>query len=188
MASRPSKTRQQAGKKPAGLLRIEARYEAGQVVVEIADDGKGIDPRRLAEAAIQKGLITAEKSLGLSDADKLALVFLPGFSTARQVTEVSGRGVGMDVVKTNLDHLGGQVEILSEIGKGSTFRIKLPLTLAIIPSLIVSVENERFAIPQANIEELLRLRPEEVKNPHRDRRRFRSARFARPHAAAGALC
>jgi two-component system, chemotaxis family, sensor kinase CheA len=156
--------RLRAGKKPAGTVRIEARHEAGQVVVEIADDGKGLDPQRLVDAAIRKGLITAEKALGLSDQDKQALVFLPGLSTAQKVTDVSGRGVGMDVVKTNLDRLGGQVEIVSEMGKGSTFRIKLPLTLAIIPSLIVSVENERFAIPQANIEELLRLRPDEVKN------------------------
>lgn len=153
-----------AGKKRAGTVRIEARHEAGQVVVEIADDGKGIDPRRLVDAAIRKGLISAEKALGLSDQEKQALVFLPGFSTAKQVTDVSGRGVGMDVVKTNLDRLGGQVEILSEIGKGSTFRIKLPLTLAIIPSLIVSVDDERFAIPQANIEELLQLRAEDVKS------------------------
>jgi two-component system, chemotaxis family, sensor kinase CheA len=156
--------RLRAGKKPTGTVRIEARHEAGQVVVEIADDGKGLDPQRLVDAAIRKGLISAEKALGLSDQDKQALVFLPGLSTAQKVTDVSGRGVGMDVVKTNLDRLGGQVEIVSEIGKGSTFRIKLPLTLAIIPSLIVSVENERFAIPQANIEELLRLRPDEVKN------------------------
>jgi two-component system chemotaxis sensor kinase CheA len=156
--------RRAAGKRPEGRVRIDARHEAGQVVVEISDDGKGIDPQHLVDAAIRKGLITAEKALGLSDRDKQALVFLPGFSTARQVTEVSGRGVGMDVVKTNLDRLGGQVEILSEPGKGSTFRIKLPLTLAIIPSLIISVETERFAIPQANIEELLRVRPEELRN------------------------
>lgn len=150
------------GKNPVGLLRIEARHEAGQVVVEIADNGKGIDPQQVAAAAIAKGLISAEKVQGFSDRDKQALIFLPSLSTAHQVSEVSGRGVGMDVVKTNLDRLGGQIEILSEVGKGSLFRIKLPLTLAIIPSLIVSVENERFAIPQANIEELLRLRAEEV--------------------------
>jgi two-component system chemotaxis sensor kinase CheA len=156
--------RLRAGKKALGTVRIEARHEAGQVVLEISDDGKGLDPRRLADAAIRKGLISAEKALGLSDQDKQALVFLPGLSTAEKVTDVSGRGVGMDVVKTNLDRLGGQVEIISEIGKGSTFRIKLPLTLAIIPSLIISVENERFAIPQTNIEELLRVRPEDVKN------------------------
>ena len=151
-----------AGKHPVGLLRIEARHEAGQVVVEIADNGKGIDPQQVAAAAIAKGLISPEKAQGLSDRDKQALIFLPSLSTAGQVSDVSGRGVGMDVVKTNLDRLGGQIEILSEAGMGSLFRIKLPLTLAIIPSLIVSVENERFAIPQANIEELLRLRAEEV--------------------------
>ena len=151
-----------AGKKGAGTVRIEARHEAGQVIVEIADDGKGIDPNRVAEAAVRKGLITAEKIRGMSDRDKQALIFLPGLSTAQTVTDVSGRGVGMDVVKTNLDRLGGVVEIDSVLGKGSTFRIKLPLTLAIIPSLIVSVGDERFAIPQTNIEELLRLRPEEV--------------------------
>jgi len=156
--------RVRAGKKPAGHIRIEARHEAGMVVVEIADDGNGIDGEKVVNAAIRKGLITAEKTTGLSARDKQALIFLPGLSTAQKVTDVSGRGVGMDVVKTNLDRLGGQVEIVSEIGKGSTFRIKLPLTLAIIPSLIVSVENERFAIPQANIEELLRLRPEELKS------------------------
>ena len=154
--------RARAGKNPVGLLRIEARHEAGQVVVEIADNGKGIDPHRIAAAAIAQGLISAEKAQGLSERDQQALIFLPGLSTASQVSDVSGRGVGMDVVKTNLDRLGGQIEILSEPGRGSLFRIKLPLTLAIIPSLIVSVGNERFAIPQANIEELLRLRAEEV--------------------------
>ncbi|MBZ4194454.1 MAG: hybrid sensor histidine kinase/response regulator [Candidatus Contendobacter sp.] len=151
-----------AGKNPVGRLRIDARHEAGQVVVEIADDGRGIDPHQVAAAAIANGLISAEKIQGLTDRDKQALIFLPSLSTARQVSDVSGRGVGMDVVKTNLDRLGGQMEILSEVGKGSLFRIKLPLTLAIIPALIVSVETERFAIPQANIEELLRLRAEEV--------------------------
>ena len=153
-----------AGKKATGHVRIEARHEAGMIVVEIADDGKGIDPEKVVAAAIRKGLITAEKAQGLSVRDKQALIFLPGLSTVQAVSDISGRGVGMDVVKTNLDHLGGQVEIMSEIGKGSTFRIKLPLTLAIIPSLIVSVGEERFAIPQSNIEELLRLRPEELKN------------------------
>ncbi|MBK7141939.1 MAG: chemotaxis protein CheW [bacterium] len=153
-----------SGKKPTGIVRIEARHEAGQVVVEISDDGKGIDSERVADSAVKKGLITAEKVQGMSERDKQMLIFLPGLSTAAKVSDVSGRGVGMDVVKTNLDRLGGQVEILSTIGKGSTFRIKLPLTLAIIPSLIVSEREERFAIPQTNIEELLRLRADEVKN------------------------
>lgn len=155
--------RTRAGKKPMGHIRIEAFHEAGMVVVEIADDGRGIDGDKVGEAAVRKGLITAEKLAGLSERDKQALIFLPALSTAQQVSDVSGRGVGMDVVKTNLDRLGGLVEINSVVGKGSTFRIKLPLTLAIIPSLIVSLGKERFAIPQTNIEELLRLRPEELK-------------------------
>jgi two-component system, chemotaxis family, sensor kinase CheA len=158
----PSEERIRAGKKPYGTVRIKARHEAGQVVVEIADDGKGIDPNRVAESALRKGLITEEKLRSLSDRDKQALVFLPGLSTAQNVSDVSGRGVGMDVVKTNLDRLGGQVEITSEVGKGSSFRIKLPLTLAIIPSLIVSAGRDRFAIPQANVEELLRVLPGEA--------------------------
>jgi two-component system chemotaxis sensor kinase CheA len=152
-----------AGKRRTGTIRIDARHEAGQVVVEISDDGKGIDPRRIADSAVTKGLITAEKAAGLSDTDKVALIFLPGLSTSTKVSDISGRGVGMDVVKTNLDRLGGKVEISSEVGKGTTFRIKLPLTLAIIPSLILSVEGEQFAIPQINVEELLRVRAEEVK-------------------------
>ncbi len=155
--------RRRAGKKAQGTIRLEARHEAGQVVVEIADDGKGIDPHKISASALKKGLITQEKLQAMSDKDKVGLVFLPGLSTAETVTDVSGRGVGMDVVKTNLDRLGGKVEIESEPGKGTLFRIKLPLTLAIIPSLIVTVEGERFAIPQINVVELLHIRAELVK-------------------------
>ena len=152
-----------AGKGREGTITIDARHEAGQVVVEIADDGGGIDPERIARVALEKGLITPEKLQGLSSKDKTALIFLPGLSTNRQVSDISGRGVGMDVVKTNLDRLGGKVEIVSTVGKGTTFRIKLPLTLAIIPSLIVSVEGERFAIPQINVEEMRRVVPGQAK-------------------------
>ena len=155
--------RLRAGKKSTGTIRLEARHEAGQVVVEIADDGRGLDPQRIAASAVKKGLIGQEKLQGMSDKDKMALVFLPGLSTAEKVTDVSGRGVGMDVVKTNLDRLGGKVEIESEVGKGTLFRIKLPLTLAIIPSLIVTVQGDRFAIPQINVVELLRIRADQVK-------------------------
>ncbi len=151
------------GKKAAGAIRLEARHEAGQVVVEIADDGKGLDPQKIAAGALKKGLITEERIKGMSDKDKMALIFLPGLSTAETVTDVSGRGVGMDVVRNNLDRLGGKVEIESEVGKGSLFRIKLPLTLAIIPSLVVTVERERFAVPQINVVELLRIRADQVK-------------------------
>lgn len=155
--------RSKAGKDRSGTLRVEARHEAGQVVIEIADDGKGIDSQRVSQAALAKGLITAEQLKAMTLQDQLALILLPGLSTAEKVSDVSGRGVGMDVVKTNLDRLGGQVEINSTAGRGSLFRIKLPLTLTIIPALIVSAENERFAIPQINVEELLRIRAEETK-------------------------
>jgi two-component system, chemotaxis family, sensor kinase CheA len=155
--------RARQGKAREGVIRIEARHEAGLVVIEIADDGKGIDPARLADKALSKGQITREKLQGMSDKDKLALVFLPGLSTAEKVTEVSGRGVGMDVVKTNLDRIGGKVEIDSEVGKGTVFRIKLPLTLAIIPSLIIRAGGERYAIPQISVVELLRIPPGQLK-------------------------
>jgi two-component system chemotaxis sensor kinase CheA len=155
--------RVKAGKNRQAQVTIDARHEAGQVVVEIIDDGKGIDPDRIAKVALAKGLMTAEKLDAMSAKDKTALIFLPGLSTNTQVSDISGRGVGMDVVKTNLDRLGGKVEIISVLGKGTTFRIKLPLTLAIIPSLIVSVEGERFAIPQINVEEMRHVLPGQAK-------------------------
>lgn len=155
--------RMRAGKARQGMLSIDARHEAGQVVVEIVDDGKGIDPERIAKVALDKGLITAEKLATISAKDKIGLIFLPGLSTNTEVSDISGRGVGMDVVKTNLDRLGGKVETISVAGKGTTFRIKLPLTLAIIPSLIVSVEGERFAIPQINVEEMRHVLPGQAK-------------------------
>jgi two-component system, chemotaxis family, sensor kinase CheA len=156
--------RKRVGKDRAGTLRVEARHEAGQVLIEIADDGQGIDGTRVAQAALAKGLITPEQLKAMSPQEQIALILLPGLSTAEKVSEVSGRGVGMDVVKTNLDRLGGQLDIQSLPGQGSSFRIKLPLTLTIIPALIVSAEGERFAIPQINVEELLRIRPEETKS------------------------
>jgi two-component system, chemotaxis family, sensor kinase CheA len=155
--------RLRAGKRATGTMRIEARHEAGQVVVEIADDGRGLDPEKIAAAAIRRGLITQEASASMSDKEKMDLIFMPGLSTAEKITDVSGRGVGMDVVKTNLARLGGKVEIESEPGQGTLFRIKLPLTLAIIPSLVVSVNGERFAIPQISVVELIRIRAEKIK-------------------------
>ncbi len=155
--------RSRLGKRPSGTMRIEARHEAGQVVVEIADDGKGIDPNKIAAAALARGLMSQEALQAMTDQEKMMLIFLPGLSTAEKVTDVSGRGVGMDVVKTNLTRLGGKIEIESEVGQGTLFRIKLPLTLAIIPSLVVSVNNERFAIPQISVVELLRIRAEKIK-------------------------
>jgi two-component system, chemotaxis family, sensor kinase CheA len=152
-----------AGKPPKGTVTLKAFHEAGQVVIEVGDDGKGIDHEKVTASAVNRGLITAERAKVLAVPDKLALIFLPGLSTAEKVTDVSGRGVGMDVVKTNLDRLGGKVEISSDMGKGTLFRIKLPLTLAIIPSLIVSMGDERFAIPQLNVVELLRIPAAEIR-------------------------
>jgi len=146
-----------AGKTASGMVTLKASHQAGQVVIEIADDGKGLAVEKIAASSLAKGQVTREHLQTMSDRDKMALIFLPGVSTAEKVSDVSGRGVGMDVVKTNLDRLGGKIEIDSVPGRGSRFRIKLPLTLAIIPSLLVSNGGERFAIPQVNVGELIRI-------------------------------
>ncbi|MGD9949965.1 MAG: chemotaxis protein CheW [Desulfobulbus sp.] len=151
------------GKDARGLIVLKAYHAAGQVVIEISDDGKGLDGNVLAETAVKKGLITSDQAKVMSEKERINLILLPGFSTAPKVTDVSGRGVGMDVVKTNLDQLGGSIEIESEVGKGSTISIKLPLTLAIIPCQIIMTGGERYAIPQVNLEELLRISASKVK-------------------------
>ncbi len=156
-------TRSKAGKSLPGVITLAAYHEAGQVNIEIRDDGKGIDPKVIASSAVAKGLVSAEQMKSMSEKEMMSLMFLPGVSTAEKVTDISGRGVGMDVVKTNLNQLGGQVDITSEVGKGSAFRIKLPLTLAIIPCLLASVDKERFAIPQVNVRELIRIPAAQVK-------------------------
>lgn len=155
--------RKKVGKSATGLVILKAYHEAGQVVIEISDDGKGLDGDALAASAVNKGLLTSEQVQVMSDKEKVNLIFLPGFSTAKEVTDVSGRGVGMDVVKTNLDQLGGNVDIISEKGAGTTISIKLPLTLAIIPCQIIETAGERYAIPQVNLEELLRIPAAQVK-------------------------
>ena len=155
--------RKKVGKSEEGIVILKAYHEAGQVCIEISDDGKGLDGEALAASAVAKGLLTIEQTQVMSDKEKVNLIFMPGFSTAKAVTDVSGRGVGMDVVKTNLDQLGGNVDIISEVGKGTTISIKLPLTLAIIPCQIIDVSSERYAIPQVNLEELLRIPAAQVK-------------------------
>jgi two-component system chemotaxis sensor kinase CheA len=152
-----------AAKKPRmGTVTLKAAHQAGQVVIEISDDGKGLDAEKVAASALSKGLITRETLQGMAEKEKMALILLPGVSTAQKISDVSGRGVGMDVVKTNLDKLGGKIEIDSKSGRGTTLRIKLPLTLAIIPSLLISHRGERFAIPQVNVGELIRVRAGQV--------------------------
>ncbi len=155
--------RLESGKAPRGHVKLRAYHEAGQVNIEIIDDGKGLNGKKLADTALAKGLISEEQAATMSDKEKTHLIFLPGFSTADRITDVSGRGVGMDVVKTNLDKLGGVIDIDSEPGHGTSIRIKLPLTLAIIPSQIIYAGKERYAIPQVNLEELLRISAAHVK-------------------------
>ncbi len=151
------------GKTPEGCLKLRAFHEGGQVNIEITDDGAGIDPARVRAKAIDKGLITAQQADRMSAHEIISLVFQPGFSTAEKVTNVSGRGVGMDVVRTNIEKIGGTVDIQSTLGQGSTVRMKIPLTLAIIPVLIVHSAGQRFAIPQVSLLELLRLEANRAK-------------------------
>ena len=162
------------GKKAHGTILLRAYHEGGHVNIEISDDGAGIDPERVKRKAVEKGLIRAEQAATMSEWEALHLIFLPGFSTAEKVTNISGRGVGMDVVKTNIEKIGGAVDLFNRpgiggIAGGSTVKIKIPLTLAIIPGLIVNLNStrttggvkvkreDRFVIPQANLLELVRL-------------------------------
>jgi two-component system chemotaxis sensor kinase CheA len=150
--------REKAGKPRQGTIILKAYHESGYVNIDIIDDGAGINVERVKEKAIEKRLISMSEAGALSEQEILSLLFKPGFSTVEKVTDLSGRGVGMDVVKTNIEKLGGTVEILTRQSKGTTFRLLLPLTLAIIPSLIVQVEGQRFALPQVNLQEIVRLK------------------------------
>jgi two-component system chemotaxis sensor kinase CheA len=149
--------RKKAGKPPEGRLSLRAFHEGGQVNIEISDDGAGIDTDRVKRKAVDRGTITSEHAARMSEREALNLIFLPGLTTAERVTNVSGRGVGMDVVKTNIEKIGGMVDVQSTAGHGTTLKIKIPLTLAIIPALIVTSGKERFAIPQVSLLELVRL-------------------------------
>jgi two-component system, chemotaxis family, sensor kinase CheA len=148
------------GKPAMGRLMLRAFHEGGQVNIEIADDGAGIDLARVRAKAVERGLMTAEKAARLSDRETTELVFLPGFSTAQAVTKVSGRGVGMDVVRTKIEAIGGTVDLSSQPGRGTTLLIRIPLTLAIVPGLLVNAGGERFVIPQIGLHELIRLEGE----------------------------
>lgn len=156
------------GKSPEGVLKLNAYHEGGQVIIEIKDDGAGLNTERILNKAISKGIISAEKASKISDNEIFRLIFLPGFSTSEKITNISGRGVGMDVVRSNIEKIGGSVDVLSSEHLGSTFIIKIPLTLAIIPALLVSARNKRYAIPQVNLLELLRIKEgeasEKIKN------------------------
>lgn len=150
------------GKPAEGCLYLRAYHEGGLVNIEIADDGAGLNLEKIRAKAVEKGLFSADEVAQLSEREVSQIIFMPGFSTADKVSNVSGRGVGMDVVKTNIERIGGTIDLQSERGKGTTIRVKIPLTLAIIPALIVSCDNNRFAIPQVNLLELLRLEGEQA--------------------------
>jgi len=150
-----------AGKNDTGLITVHAYHEAGQINIKVIDDGRGLNAEKIKQKALKNGLKTESEISQMSEKEISALIMLPGFSTAEQVSEVSGRGVGMDVVKSSIEGLGGEVDLVTKQGHGTTIHMRLPLTLAIIPCLIVSVNGLRYAIPQINIEELVCLNHEE---------------------------
>jgi two-component system, chemotaxis family, sensor kinase CheA len=150
------------GKDVAGRLILRAFHEGGQVNIEISDDGAGLNTDRIRRKAVERSVVTAEQAARMSEQEVFSLIFLPGFSTAEKVTNVSGRGVGMDVVKTNVERIGGSVGVQSTVGQGTTVKVKIPLTLAIIPALVVTCAGERYAIPQLSLLELVRLEGEKA--------------------------
>lgn len=151
----PPEERIKSGKSEIGVVTLDADQEGNHIVLRISDDGKGMDPAILLNKAIEKEVVTPEQADQMTEREIFQLIFAPGFSTAKKVTDVSGRGVGMDVVRTNIQKLKGMVEIDSEMGKGTTFTVKLPLTLAIIQGLLVKVKDETYAIPLSSVEEVV---------------------------------
>jgi two-component system, chemotaxis family, sensor kinase CheA len=155
--------RRAAGKPEEGVIKLRARRVGNQIAVEVEDDGGGIDPERVVAKAIQKGLVSEREVHDWTDQQKIGLIFLPGFSTAEKISDMSGRGVGMDVVKTTVDSLGGSIVVSSHVGRGSRFTIKLPLTMAIVRAMLFESAGRRFALPLDNIREITRLHGEELK-------------------------
>jgi two-component system chemotaxis sensor kinase CheA len=159
----PPSLRKQAGKREAGTIRLAASHEDNQVVIRIEDDGAGMDLERLKQTAIAKGLITEEEAGRLTEKEALALIFRPGFSTAAQVSEVSGRGVGMDIVRDSIERMNGTIDIDTTLGQGTRMRIALPLTLAIITGLKIAVDERIFLIPMNSVAEIIRLTPSDIR-------------------------
>jgi two-component system chemotaxis sensor kinase CheA len=153
----PPEQRRAGGKDEQGLLLLRAFHEGGQVNIEVHDDGAGMDPRRIAAKALERGLVGDEQLARMSDREITNLIFLPGFSTAAAVTNLSGRGVGLDVVKSNLEKIGGAIDVSSAPGAGTTFHVRIPLTLAIVPALTVRCAGDRYAIPTVNLAQLVRV-------------------------------
>ncbi|HZF70409.1 hybrid sensor histidine kinase/response regulator [Sulfuricurvum sp.] len=151
-----------SGKEETGTIHLKAYHEGNHIVIQIVDDGKGLDADMLKSKSIEKGVITEKEADGMSEKEAFGLIFRPGFSTATQVTSVSGRGVGMDVVKTNIEKLNGMIDIDSEVGQGTSMKLKIPLTLAIIQALLVGVQEEYYAIPLASVLETVRISKDEI--------------------------
>ncbi|MDO7809082.1 chemotaxis histidine kinase/response regulator CheAY2 [Helicobacter pylori] len=158
----PLEERKRLNKPETGKVQLSAYNEGNHIVIKISDDGKGLDPVMLKEKAIEKGVISERDAEGMSDREAFNLIFKPGFSTAKVVSNVSGRGVGMDVVKTNIEKLNGIIEIDSEVGVGTTQKLKIPLTLAIIQALLVGVQEEYYAIPLSSVLETVRISQDEI--------------------------
>ncbi|MBV5320724.1 MAG: chemotaxis protein CheW [Sulfuricurvum sp.] len=151
-----------SGKEEGGTIQLKAYHEGNHIVIQIIDDGKGLDAEMLKMKSIEKGIITEKEADAMTEKEAFGLIFRPGFSTAAQVTSVSGRGVGMDVVKTNIEKLNGMIDIDSEVGKGTSMKLKIPLTLAIIQALLVGVQEEYYAIPLASVLETVRISKDEI--------------------------
>lgn len=154
--------REAAGKPAQGTLTLAAFHEGSNVFIEIKDDGKGIDPTIIRRKVVEKGLINEDQANQLTDQQAIQMIFAAGFSTAEQVTDISGRGVGMDVVRTKIEQLNGDIKLASEVGVGTDITIKLPLTLAIVQALLINIAEEVFAIPLAYIEATLRIWPDDI--------------------------
>ena len=154
--------RQLAGKSPRGTIRLNAYHEGDQVVIEVSDDGMGLDHDKIVRRAVERGIFTAEEAIRLNETEALQLIFKPGFSTKDEITEISGRGVGLDVVKSVLETMKGFVEVTSEAGRGTTFKLLVPLTLASIQALLFRVEGRLYAVPLASVVEITRITPEEI--------------------------
>jgi two-component system chemotaxis sensor kinase CheA len=149
--------RRNAGKAETGLLTIRSFHEGGQVIIEISDDGRGLSKLRIGRKSVEKGVVSEEQLERMTEREVQSLIFVPGFSTVEKVSNISGRGVGMDVVKTNIERIGGSIDLQSNVGVGTTVRLKIPLTLAIVPAIIVNCEGHSFAIPQVKVVELVRV-------------------------------
>jgi len=156
-----------AGKPERGTITLTARHEQGRIILTVEDDGGGIDATKLRNSAVQKGLITPEEAAGLTEEQSIDLMFMAGLSTAQKITDISGRGVGLDIVNTNIQRVNGTIEVETQLGFGTQFQIVLPLTLAIVPSLLVGINNATFAIPLVMITETLRLERTDIKNIYR---------------------